>query len=61
MEVGDWSIPTSTDVGNFDYTDLHFLISGYISIAYRVSHATLANATYLGHIYGEPHAKIFYI
>ena len=58
MEVGDWSIPTSIDVGILDYTDLHFLISGYISIAYRASHATLANATYWV-IYRGTSCKIF--
>ena len=50
MKVGDWSIPTSIDVGILGYTDLHFLISGSISIAYRVSHATLANALTIGYI-----------
>ena len=50
MEVGDWSIPTSIDVGILAYTDLHFLISGYTTIAYRASHASLANAFIMGHI-----------
>ena len=46
MEVGDRPIPTSIYVGILAYTGLHFLIGGPISIAYRASHATLADATY---------------
>ena len=50
MEVGDWSIPISTDIGILAYADLQSLLSSYNTIAYRVSHATLANAYKLGHI-----------
>ena len=50
MEVGDWSIPISTDIGILTYTDLQSLIIGYTTIAYGVSHATLANAYKMGHI-----------
>ena len=46
MEVGAWSIPTSIDVGILAYIDLHSLINDYKSMAYRASHATLANAIY---------------
>ena len=50
VEVGDWSIPISTDIGILAYADLQSLLSSYNTIAYRVSHATLANAYKLGHI-----------
>ena len=46
MEVGDWPIPTSNNVGILANIDLHSLINNYKSVAYRASHATLANATY---------------
>ena len=50
MEVGDWRIPISTDIGVLAYTDLQSLIIGYTTIAYGVSHATLASAYKMGHI-----------
>ena len=50
MEVGDWSIPIFIDIGILAYTGLQSLINGYIIIACRVSHATLANAYKMGHI-----------
>ena len=50
MEVADWPIPTSTYVGILANTDLHFMINSYTTIAYRASHATLANAYRMGHI-----------
>ena len=48
MEVGDWQIPISTDIGILAYTGLQSLINSYIIIACRVSHVTLANAYKMG-------------